>query len=411
MTDKEKILKTIDGLMDEAIDLMQNLIAINSIGPQNDGPGEQAKAEFLMDYLKKIGFKEVHNYPAPYPGSHVTERPNLIAGIPGRGRTLWILSHLDVVPEGDLNQWQTDPFRAVLKQGKLYGRGSEDNLQGLVASVMAARAFIETGIEPEVSLSLALVSDEETGSKYGLIHLLEVYPELFDKQDLYIVPDSGSSDAKMIEIAEKSILWVEFKTIGKQVHGSTPHLGKNAFKAAAYLITKLEGLYQRFPVSDTLFDPPVSTFEPTKKLANVPNINTIPGEDVFYFDCRVLPEYDLGQVIQEIERLTGEVETAFQVSISMKFMQKEQAAPATANDAPVVMILDKAIRAIYSVEPYLRGIGGGTVAAHFRKKGFPTAVWATLDDMAHQPNEYCIIDNLMNDAKVFALAALSREAG
>jgi succinyl-diaminopimelate desuccinylase len=411
MTDKEKVFAAIDGLKDEAIDLLQNLIALNSVGPQNDGPGEKAKADFLVRYLKKIGFKDVQNYPAPYSGSEISERPNLIARLPGRGKTLWILSHLDVVPEGDLSQWQTNPFEAVVKEGKIFGRGSEDNLQGMVASVIAARALIESDVIPEAPLSLALVSDEETGSKYGLIHLLEAYPELFGKQDLYIVPDSGSPDASMIEIAEKSILWVEFKTIGKQVHGSTPQLGKNAFKAAAYLITKLDGLYQRFKAQDLLFDPPTSTFEPTKKLANVPNINTIPGEDIFYFDCRVLPKYDLQEIVQEIEQLTREVAATFQVTINMKFMQKEQAAPATAKEAPVVKLLDKAIRDVYGVEPQLQGIGGGTVAAHFRKRGFPTAVWATLDDRAHQPNEYCILENLIKDAKVFALVALSQQAG
>ena len=410
MTEKEKVLNAIDALKDEAIDLMKNLIAINSIGPQNDGPGEGQKAQFLIDYLKNCGFDDVVNLPAPYDAQGVKDRPNVILRMPGAGsgkeKRLWILSHLDVVPEGDLKQWQTPPFEPVIKNGRIYGRGSEDNLQGLVASVITARAFNESGVQPVNSLSLAMVSDEETGSQYGLNFLLNRHPELFNNEDLFIVPDSGSPDSRMMEIAEKSILWVEFKTIGKQVHGSTPHLGKNAFKAAANLITKLESLYRRFDKKEDLFDPPISTFEPTKKLANVPNINTIPGEDVFYFDCRILPVYKLEDILSEIDRLIQEVERQFQVSVSVSFPQKEEAAPATPKDAPVVRALDRAIRDIYHVEPEVKGIGGGTVAAYFRKKGFPTVVWATLDDMAHQPNEYCVLDNLLKDAKVFALVAL-----
>jgi succinyl-diaminopimelate desuccinylase len=411
MTDKEKVLKAIDGLKDEAIDLMKQLIAINSIGPENNGPGEGGKAAYLMDYFKKNGFHDINNYPASYHHKGIQqERPNLVVRFPGErpsaDTTFWILSHLDVVPEGDLDQWQTPPFEAVVKGGKIFGRGSEDNLQGLVASVLAARAFIESDVSPAHPLALALVSDEETGSKYGLNHLLENHTNLFSKKDLYLVPDAGSHDARLIEIAEKSILWLAFKTTGKQVHASTPHLGKNAFKAAAFLITRLENLYQRFPVMDQMFDPPASTFEPTKKQANVPNINTIPGEDLFYFDCRVLPCYDLNEVMQRVAHLVQEVEKKFQVSITVNYVQKEQAAPATAKDAPIVNTLKKAIMAIYGVQAESRGIGGGTVAALFRKRGFPTAVWATLDDMAHQPNEYCIIDNLIKDAKVFCLVAL-----
>ena len=101
-----------------------------------------------------------------------------------------------------------------------------------------------------------------------------------------MVPDSGNPEGSLIEIAEKSILWLGFKTTGKQCHGSKPQLGINAFSAASYLVTKLTKLHKIFDAVDPLFDPPVSTFEPTKKEANVGNINTIPGEDVFYMDCR-----------------------------------------------------------------------------------------------------------------------------
>jgi succinyl-diaminopimelate desuccinylase len=396
MTDKEKVLKAIDGLKEEAIDLMRNLIAINSIGPDNDGPGEQGKAVFLADYLKHKGFSEIKNFPAPYNlREGVRERPNIIARWPGSAseseNALWILSHMDVVPEGDLSQWRTNPFEAVVEAGKIYGRGSEDNLQGLVASILAARAFIASGVVPVRDLVLALVSDEETGSKYGLNYLLENHGELFHANHFYVLQDAGS------------------KTMGKQVHASTPHLGKNAFKAAAYLITQLENLYAQFNHVDDVFDPPTSTFEPTKKQANVPNINTIPGEDIFYFDCRVLPCYQLKSVLEEVERMVKKVEKKFEVSVSVNCVQKEQAAPATSKEAPVVRALTKAVSEIYGVQAQPRGIGGGTVAALFRKKGFDTAVWATLDDKAHQPNEYCVIDNLIKDAKVFCLLALDKE--
>jgi succinyl-diaminopimelate desuccinylase len=295
----ETVLRKVADLETEAIALMKKLISINSVGPRNDGPGEQEEADFLTEYLKKIGFKDIKNYPAPDPTVEGGERPNIVAIMPGiqTDKTLWIMSHMDVVPAGDLQKWSTDPFTPVVKDGKIYGRGSEDNQQGLVSSVIAARALLEAGIEPVINFGIVLVSDEETGSEFGLDYLLKNHAELFKADDLVIIPDAGEPDGAMIEIAEKSIMWVKFNTVGKQVHASTPHLGVNAHRAAAYLIVELEQLHQQFSKTNTLFEPQVSTFEPTKKMANVPNINTIPGEDVFFLDCRVLPDYTLSDVM------------------------------------------------------------------------------------------------------------------
>ena len=81
---------------------------------------------------------------------------------------------------------------------------------------------------------------------------------------------------------------------------------------------------------------------------------------------------------------------------------EEDAAPATPADAPVVLALSAAIKDVYRVKAKPKGIGGGTVAAFFRRHGFGAVVWSKIDECAHQPNEYTIIDNMVGDAKVFA---------
>ena len=164
----------------------------------------------------------------------------------------------------------------------------------------------------------------------------------------------------------------------------------------------LEGLYEEFPARDELFDPPVSTFEPTMKRANVENINTIPGEDSFAFDCRVLPEYSLDDVRAHVESSIAEVERIFGVTVSFNTPQWQPAAPATSPEAPIVGYLQKAIRDVYGVEAMPMGIGGGTVAAFFREAGLPAAVWSRMDEQAHQPDEYCRISSMVGDAKVMA---------
>jgi succinyl-diaminopimelate desuccinylase len=408
--DKENIeilFTKISGLEEESVDLMKKLIAINSVGPASDGPGEQEKADFLKNYLGQVGFKQVSSYPAPDDRVANGERPNLVAVLPGKNseKTLWILSHTDIVPAGDLSKWETDPFDPVVKDGKIFGRGSEDNHQGTVSSVLMARAFIETGTQPAINIGLVFMADEETGSEYGLTYLIENHSDLFKKDDLIIIPDAGEPDGSMIEVAEKSILWVKFKTIGKQVHASVPAQGVNAFRAASNLVVKLEDLHNIYNIEDKVFAPSRSTFEPTKKEANVPNVNTIPGDDVFFLDCRILPDYNIEEVLGTIRGMADDIEKSFNVKIEISTEQKKQAAPATEVTAPIVKLLKTAVKQVYGVDAKPQGIGGGTVAAVFRRHDYSVAVWATVDDLAHQPNEYCSISNMINDAKVFTLCA------
>jgi succinyl-diaminopimelate desuccinylase len=403
MTKLEKITKRIDNYRNEMTDMQIKLCAEPSISPASGGEGEVAKAEILIGFLKKNGFSNIEVIKAPDLDAPAGYRPNILAFFKGKSssKTIWIMTHMDVVPPGEMSQWRGDPFKAWVEEGKIYGRGVEDNQQDMVASLYAIKAFHEEGIEPNYDLGLALVADEETGSEKGIDYVLH-HTKAFRQQDLIIVPDAGNKDGTMIEVAEKSILWLKFKTLGKQAHGSTPEKGINSFKAASFLVTELNKLYKIFSAKDALFDPPISTFEPTKKEANVPNINTIPGEDIFYMDSRILPRYKIEEIEEKIKKMINNIENEFKVKINLEEAQKAPAAPPTSADAPVAQALKRAIKAIYGKEAKATGIGGGTVAALFRRRNFSAACWAKIDETAHLPNEYCIIDNMVGDAKVFS---------
>jgi len=403
MTKLKKIEKKIDSYRDEMIDMQIKLCALPAISPASGGEGEVKKAEVLTDFLKKNGFSDIKVIKAPDLDAPSGYRPNILAFFKGKSssKTIWIMTHIDIVPPGELAQWRGDPYKAWVEEGKIYGRGVEDNQQDMVASLYAIKAFHEEGIEPNYDIGIALVADEEVGSKKGIDYVLE-HTNAFRKQDLIIVPDAGNEEGTMIEVAEKSILWLKFRTLGKQAHGSTPEKGINSFKAASFLVTELNNLYRIFPDKDPLFDPPISTFEPTKKESNVPNINTIPGEDIFYMDSRILPRFTIEEVEEKIEEIINKIENEFKVKIVLEETSKAPAAPPTSADAPVAQALKRAIKAIYGKEGKAIGIGGGTVAALFRRANFSAACWSKIDETAHQPNEYCIIDNMIGDAKVFA---------
>jgi succinyl-diaminopimelate desuccinylase len=400
----ETILADIDKRREDVIDLQRRLVAIPALGPDNQGEGERAKADFCLEYLKNLGFQDIREYNAPDARVPCGHRPNICAILPGKdpGRTFWVISHIDVVPPGDLSLWESDPYKLVVKDDMIIGRGVEDNHQGLASSVMLAKSLLEGGHVPPMNLGLLLVSDEETGSKYGLDYIAAHHGDIFSPDDLFLVPDFGDFDSEMVEVAEKSMFWLKVIVTGKQCHASTPAEGVNTLVASASMILKIRTLYERFNAQNPLFNPPCSTFEPTKKEANVENINTIPGKDVFYVDCRVLPEYSLDEVLDAIKGFGAEAEKDFGVSVAYQIVQSEQAAPPTSIDSEIVRRLIPAIKAVYDNDPKPIGIGGGTVAAFLRRRDFPAVVWCTCIHNAHQPNERSSIAKTLGDAQVMA---------
>ena len=409
---EKQIYEKIDSYLEYSVELQTGLSAIPAISPDAGGVGELDKMLYLENELKKLKFDELLRVDAPDSRAKGGVRPNLIARYKGvsSAKTLWIMSHIDVVPPGEMSLWSGDPYKVRREGNKLYGRGVEDNQQGLVSGLLAVRALMENGVRPPCDVALLFNADEETGSKYGAEHVLKARPDLFGKDDMFIVPDAGEPSGRLVEVAEKSILWLKIRTVGKQCHASMPELGHNAFKAASELAFRLGALYRKFNAKDKVFEPKISTFEPTKKEANVPNINTIPGDDVFYLDCRILPVYNLDDVLAKIRAIASVVEKKHGVTISFEPMQREQAAPATSVESEVAQLVLAGIKKVYGYRAKPKGIGGGTVAAIFRRAGFPAVVYARFDETAHMPNEYCLLDNLLGDAKVFANVALNMKA-
>ena len=402
MEKKNQIVKYLKSSREEMIDLQRLLTSIPAVSPESGGSGELSKAKALEGWLKEKGFENIKWYNARDKKAEGGIRPNMIVEIPGKKheKRFWIMSHIDVVPPGELSLWETDPFRLEVKGDKIFGRGVEDNQQGLTASVFAALSLISNSITPEYDVSLLFVADEEMGSQYGIKYLLDNY-DLFGENDFVLVPDSGDPDGKLIEIAEKNVLWLKVTTKGKQCHASRPDLGRNAFAASSEMVYRLKGFEKSLDESNPIFEPPRTTVTPTKKEANVPNINTLPGEDVFYIDCRILPETGIEKVYSGIERIAEEIEKKYGVSIQFDKAQ-EMASRATPENSGIVDLVKASVKEVYGVDAKCIGIGGGTVAAYLRNRGIDAVVWGRIDETAHMPNEYCRLGNLEGDSIVMA---------
>ena len=238
-----------------AIELEKLLTSIKAMAPQNGGDGESEKCAALKKWLFLHGFEHLEQYDAPDSRVSSGVRPNLVATIPGQSdeHTVWSIAHMDVVPTGDLKLWNTNPWECVEKDGVLYGRGVEDNQQGLVSGVLAALYFIKNKITPSYTIKLLFAADEECGSDLGMVWLLK-NTNLFKKQDLILIPDGGDPKGETIEIAEKNLMWLRVHVFGKQTHGSRPDSGANACLAASELALKINGLEKVFDKRDALLN-------------------------------------------------------------------------------------------------------------------------------------------------------------
>jgi len=396
-----KIYAEIDNMRDEMVQSLCEMISYPAINPSEGGTGEKEKAEYLIGKLKEFGFDNIENYVCI--DDLGNERPNIVAHIPGKSaQRLWIVGHMDVVPAGDLSAWETDPFKGVVKDDKVYGRGTNDNGAAIITSLYAALAYKKLGILPKYEICLCFVANEETGSEFGIQHLAK--QNIFREDDLVLVPDMMSPEGDFIEVAEKSIFWFEFDILGKQVHASLPNTGINAARAANEFSCALDAaLHKAYPETNEIFiDPAYSTFEPTRRRANVDSINIVPGTETFAFDCRVLPGIPKADVEKIVDEEMARTEKKFGVKMTRRYMQCAEAAPVTPVEAPVVQMLAKAVKDVLKVEPKVAGVGGGTCGAFFRKAGTPAAVWGLGDTTEHMPNEYIQICHLTEGTKVLA---------
>jgi succinyl-diaminopimelate desuccinylase len=399
MTSLESILKAIDASEDDIIETTLGMIRIPALAPVNGGDGESKKADFLQGCL--TGFDEVVRVDVPDASNPAVARSNILARKVGsKPGTVWIVAHMDVVPAGDPSLWNNPPFEPVYEDGRIYGRGTEDNGQSIISSMFASR-FFEKGHLGGMSLGVCYVADEETTSEYGIEYLLD--HGYFSEDDVIMVPDWGSPNGSMVEVSEKSSIWIKVCVEGKTTHGSTPQEGINAYRVSTRLLCDLlDSFPKEFSDEDDMFMPAGSTFEPTKRPATVENVNTIPGYDEFCIDCRILPQYSVDDVFSMVERIASEHALSSGAKIRVEEIQRHESGKPSSVDSIGYKALSDSVCEVLGASPKAVGVGGGTCANFFRLKGFDAYVWQCGGGTLHAPNEYVEIQNIIKDAKVFA---------
>lgn len=260
------------------IDTLAELVRINSINPEWNGPGEKSVANWVRDFFETREI-EVHEYEV-LPG-----RPNIIAMLPGRDRSRRVLfeAHMDTVSAHEMD---IPPFDPRIEDGKLFGRGSVDVKSGLAAMMHAVAHFKESGTLPRCDVWLAAVVDEEHHYR-GVLDLIET---LHDSAHCDVITEAAviaePTNCRVVR-ANKGVLRWRLTTLGKAAHSSKPHLGSNAISQMARVIPVIDEISREIGKLDhALVGPPTCSIG---LIEGGTQINFVPEKCSIALDNRLIP--------------------------------------------------------------------------------------------------------------------------
>jgi len=413
----DRVITEVERARDEIVDFASRLVRIPTINPP--GNDYETCAGVIGDQLRAHG-ADVHVLPALGRIEHTPEHPRI--NVVGRhhgsagGPAIHLNGHFDVVPVG--LGWTRDPFGGEVENGRLYGRGSCDMKAGLAAAVFAAEVIRRSGISHVLPIEVSGTVDEESGGFAGVGWLAEHKWISRDKTKAVIIPEPFGVDR--VCVGHRGVYWFEVIAEGRIAHGSMPYLGVNAIEGMSHFLDLV-----RDELSPTLAarvtEMPVV---PEGSRRATININGIDGgqpvDDVpspcvadrcrVVFDRRFLLEEGLEKTRAEIAALVQQAQSrmpSVKFTIEDRLIFEPTRAP---EDAPVIGALTDAIERVTGRKASLVASPGTYDQKHVaRIAGVPHCVAYGPGElaMAHQPDEYCSIDDIISCTKVLALAVLS----
>jgi len=389
-----------------AIDVLSKLIAIPTVSPAGEHYGEAA--ELLARELESLGFNvEVLRVPGEYQSSKCPEagsNPRFIVygRLPGGPRRLHFNGHYDVVPGG--SGWSvTEPFKPVIRDGKLYGRGAIDMKGGIAATLAAFKLLRDTGYRPRLTLEAAFVPDEEIGGKCGTGYLVEYMGRA---PDYVLIPEPSSLQAPWH--GHRGILWVTVKVKGLSAHASTPWLGKNAFLLAAQVALELHRMISSvYPARRSKYRiEPVEASMPTAMIGGVAGVvgggktNQVPGEFAFTIDRRLIPEESVAQALDELRSMIAWATHLVGADYELKV--DYSAEPAINEPGELYEALREAARTagLEVGEPTV--CPGGLDMWYYTKAGSRALAYGPEYRTAHAPDEHISLEELRKLIQVYA---------
>ena len=415
----ESVLREIETREDQITALTQDLIRFPTVNP----PGEayQPCAEYLGNRLAKRGFQIEYIRAEGTPGdSDKYPRINVVARREGKskGPCVHFNSHLDVVQTGA--GWTVDPFGGVVKDGRVYGRGACDMKGGLAASIVAVEALLDSGLDLPGAIEISGTVDEESGGYGGVAYLAERGWFSQPRVDHVIIPEPLNVDR--VCIGHRGVWWAEIETLGRIAHGSMPFLGDSAIRHMSAVLEKIE--HELYPaLAARHSDMPVVPEGARQSTMNINSVHGGEGEEFtglpvpcvadscrMIIDRRFLIEETIESVQSEVKALLDRV-AAERPSFKYKMRELFSVQPSMADrDGPVATATTKAVRQVLGKDAQIVCSPGTYDQKHVDRIGKLKdciAYGPGVLDLAHQPDEWVGIADMVNAAKVMALSTVA----
>ena len=410
-----KVLDAVDS--DELISLAADLVKINSVWDPVAGTSEQPAADHVLKWAREQGFDVQQEEVA-------SGRPNVIvtwfAG-PGK-RTLMFEGHTDVVTPGNISAWRYDPFGAEIVGRRMYGRGTNDTKGNLAAMLIAMAALKRSGFKLAGTIIGGVLCDEED-QMLGVRNFIDRGHADAISGAIICEPQDG-----LICTTQKGALRARFTIRGRMSHGAMPLSGLNTAPAVAKLINGLHDL-ELEAVKNLGRDEHLGwpSFTPTVIQAPVggaPQLNVMPGEARVLVDIRTIPGQSHPDIKAELSALAEKIESQTRTDyekydrvLNLNRNHDLKAAaeiltdrPCTLTDRndPLVAAADWATRQVSGTEPTYAGVPGATDGTFlWALKNIPIVTMGAGDrQVPHQVDEWVDLDQLIETAKIYALAAL-----
>jgi succinyl-diaminopimelate desuccinylase len=366
--------------MSDTLDLAMDLVSRASVTPEDAGC-----QQLMRERLAAIGF---HCDDLPF-----GEVSNFWARRGDNAPLLVFAGHTDVVPTGPLEQWQSDPFQAEIRDGMLHGRGTADMKGSLAAMVTACEAFISEHPDHKGSIGFLITSDEEGPSINGTVKVVEHLVKRGEKIDMCLVgePSSSRQLGDVIKNGRRGSLNGRLTVRGKQGHVAYPQLASNPIHLAAPALTELAAV--EWDQGNAHFPP--TSFQFSNIQAGTGAENIIPGELEIMFNLRYSTELNEQMIRQRIHDLLDS--HALDYTLDWRLSGEPFLTPA----GELVNAARAAIREVSGIDTELSTSGGTSDGRFIAPTGAQVLELGPVNATIHQIDECVAVDALDKLAKIY----------
>ncbi|UCH11850.1 MAG: M20 family metallopeptidase [Candidatus Omnitrophota bacterium] len=400
----KKVFEYIDSRKGELIEFTKELVSIPTVNP----PGENYSKilKILEQRCKRLRLvtKRIVVPKSVLKRYKIDSREKRICLLAkwnvGSNRTVHINGHYDVVPAG--GDWHTDPFRPVVKNGRIYGRGTEDMKGNIACYLMAVSALRRYNLEPGCNLEFSFTPDEEIGGETGFGYLVK---------NKIINSDYGIGEGyagRFLSYGNKGVLWFKIEVKGKSAHASKPYKGINSFEKLVAVTQELMNLNKKISKRRTVYmtrdkRDRFSTMVLGGRLWGGGETNIVPDVSGFTIDRRFLPEENITTVKRELYECVNKARKRMKdLKVKIKTIVEQDCAVCNFRNK-LSNSFSKAINQALVKKAKFAIMAGATDMRFLMEKGIPCIGYsAEGGGRCHADNEYIWVKSLLDTAKIFA---------